>query len=153
LRLPLAAPLLLVAVACSSTAGGSPGTGVSSPAAAAENLEQKCETQGRPAVEGYSKTLTLVAALPTTAGAAAHWELTKNGPDGPRPLISRWNALSPTLPVVFCYFDGDFANVAFSRPYIAPPPVYERALVFVTDGQAPWLDHIGPKATNPLTAP
>jgi hypothetical protein len=151
LRLPLAAALLLaVAVACGSTAG-SPWTGTTSPGAAQN--PQKCDTQGRPVVEVYSNTLTLVAALPTTAGAAAHWEMTKNGPNGPRPLVSRWAGLPPNYGVLFCYFDGDFAKFAFSRPFNVPPQIYESALVFVTEGQEPWLDHIGPKATNPLTAP
>ena len=153
LRLPLAAALLLaVAVACGSNAG-SPGTGTTSPGAAQSPGAQKCDTEGRPVVEVYSNTLTLVAALPTTAGAAANWEMTKNGPNGPRPLVSRWAGLPPNDGVLFCYFDGDFANFVPSRPPNAPPPIYERALVFVTDGQGPWLDHIGPKATNPLTAP
>ncbi len=31
--------------------------------------------------------------------------------------------------------------------------VFERALVIATQGESPWVDHIGPKATNPLTAP
>lgn len=153
MRLPLAAPLLLaVAVACGSTAG-SPGTGVTSRADAQGTEAQKCDTDGKPVLEGYSTTLTLVAALPTTAGAAAHWEMTRNGPNGPRPVVSRWSGLPPDKRVLFCYFDGDFANYAPSRPPLAPPPIHERALVFVTDGQGPWLDHIGSKATNPLAAP
>ena len=152
MRLPLAAPLLLAAVACGSTAG-SAGTHAPSPAAAQRSAAQTCDIDGRPVVGSYSLTLTLVAALPTTAGAAAQWEMTKNGPDGPRPVVSRWAALPPNNRVLFCYFDGDFAKIAFSRPPNAAPMLYERALVFLTDGQGPWLDHIGPKATNPLTAP
>jgi hypothetical protein len=150
--LPIAAALTLVAaVACGSTAGSS-GTGAPSPALTQNPEAQKCDTDGRPLVEVYSTTLTLVAALPTTAGAAAYWEMTKNGPNGPRPVISRWSGLPANGRVLFCYFDGDFAN------YSPPGPmgnlrIHERALVFVTDGQGPWLDHIGPKATNPLTAP
>ena len=152
MRLPLAAPLLLaVAAACGSTVG-SPG-GTTSAAAAQSPEEQKCDTEARPVVEVYSNTLTLVAALSTTAGAAATWEMTKNGPNGPRPAVSRWAGLPPSNRVLFCYFDGDFAKVAYSRPYFAPPLIHERSLVFVTEGQGPWLSHIGPRATNPLTAP
>jgi hypothetical protein len=151
LRLPLAA-ILFAAVACGSIAGA-PGTGVTAQADAHATDADKCDTEGRPVVEGYSNTLTLVAALPTTAGAAAHWEMTKNGPNGPRPVVSRWAALPPDYRVLFCYFDGDFAKVAYSRPYFAPPLIHERALVFVTEGQGPSLSHIGPRATNALTAP
>jgi hypothetical protein len=103
-------------------------------------------------VSVYSQTLTLAAALPTTAGAVANWEYTKNGPNGPRPLVSRWSALPASQKVIFCYFDGDFANFSPSMPRGAPR-VFERALLIATQGQSPWLDHIGPKATNPLTAP
>ena len=150
MKLLLAAPLLVAAVACGSTAD-SAGTGTS--AAAAQSPEaQKCEADGRLLVESYSNTLTLVAALPTTAGAAAHWEMTKNGPNGPRPLVSRWAGLPPNYRVLFCYFDGDFAKFFPPGPAGAAR-IHERALVFVTEGQGPWLSHSGPKATNPLTAP
>jgi hypothetical protein len=152
LRLPRAAALLLVvAVACGPIAG-SPGSGTASPGAAKSAEAQKCDNEGRPLVEVYSNTLTLIAALPTTAGAAAQWEMTKNGPNGPRPLVSRWAGLPPNYGVLFCYFDGDF--VKFNPPGPAGAArIHERALVFVTEGQGPWLSHIGPKATNPLTAP
>jgi hypothetical protein len=151
LRLPLAAALLLaVAVACGSTAG-SPETGTASQAAPSPEL-QRCDAEGRPLVEVYSNRLTLVAALPTTAGLAAHWEMTKNGPNGPRPVVSRWAGLPTDYRVLFCYFDGDFANFSPPGPRGAAR-IYERALVFVTEGQGPWLSHIGPKATSPLTAP
>ena len=147
-----AAGLLAAAVACGSTAD-SLATGVTPRADAQAADAQTCDSEGMPVIEGYSNTLTLVAALPTTAGAAAHWEMTRNGPDGPRPVVSRWSGLPSNHRVLFCYFDGDFAKVAFSRPYFAPPPIHERALVFVTDGQGASLGHIGSKATNPLTAP
>ena len=111
---------------------------------------QVCETDGRAAVRAYSQSLTLAAALPTTAGATAYWEYTRFGPDGPRPLVSRWSSLQPDHNVVFCYLDGDFAN--YSPPGGRRVP-FERALVVVTDGQGAWLDHIGPKAATPLQAP
>jgi len=114
--------------------------------------QQTCETEGRAAVSTYSNTLTLAAALPTTAGAVAQWEYTRNGPNGPRPAISRWSAFPSGQKVVLCYFDGDFANFSPSVPPGAPM-VFERALVIATQGESPWVDHIGPKATNPLTAP
>jgi hypothetical protein len=151
LKLLLAAPLLLAAVACGSTAG-SPATGATSPAVAQSPEVQRCDAEGRPLVENYSNALTLVAALPTTAGTAAHWEMTKNGPNGPRPVVSRWAGLPTNYRVLFCYFDGDFAKFSPPGPRGAAR-IYERALVFVTEGQVPWLSHIGPKANNPLTAP
>lgn len=151
LRLPLATALMLAAaVACGSTAA-SPGTSVASLAAAQSAEAQKCDTDGRLVLEGYSKTLTLVAALPTTAKAAAQWEMTRFGPNGPRPVVSRWSGLPADHHVLFCYFHGDFANYAPPGP--PRPLIHQRALVFVTDGQGPWLDHIGSKANTPLTAP
>lgn len=141
----------LLAGACGSTAGPT-GTNVPSRIDAQSAEVQKCHAEGRPLVENYSNTLTLVAALPTTAGAAAHWEMTKNGPNGPRPVVSRWASLPTDYRVLFCYFDGDFANYAPPGP-MGAVRIHERALVFVTEGQGPWLDHIGPKATNPLAAP
>ena len=111
---------------------------------------QICETDGRAAVQAYSQTLTLAAALPTTAGATANWEYTRFGPNGPRPLVSRWSSLAPDHKVVFCYLDGDFANYS---PPGGRRVSFERALVVVTEGQGAWLDHIGPKATSRLQAP
>ena len=111
---------------------------------------QVCETDGRAAVEGYSQVLTLAAALPTTAGAVAHWEYTRFGPNGPRPVISQWSNLPPDHKVVFCYFDGDFTN--YSPPGGRRIP-FERGLVLATEGQGARLDHIGSKATTPITAP
>jgi hypothetical protein len=151
MKLLLAAPLLLAAVACGSTAGSS-ATGTTSQTVAQSPEVQRCDAEGRPLVESYSNALTLVAALPTTAGTAAHWEMTKNGPNGPRPVVSRWAGLPTNYRVLFCYFDGDFANFSPPGPRGAVR-IHERALVFVTEGQGPWLSHIGPKATNPLTAP
>src|SRR5712691_11913480 len=136
-----AAVLLAATTACGSTAAQTQ---------AADADRQICETDGRPVVAPYSRSLTLAAALPTTAGAAAQWEYTRNGPNGPRPLVSRWSALPASHKLVFCYFDGDFADFRPSSPrgFVG---VYERALVLVPNGETPWLDHIGPKATNPLT--
>jgi hypothetical protein len=118
----------------------------------ADPERETCETEARAALTGYSHTLTLAAALPTTAGAVAQWEYTRNGPNGPRPLVSRWSVFPAAQKVVLCYFDGDFANFSPPGPR-GGARVYERALVIATQGQSPWLDHIGPKATNPLTAP
>lgn len=147
--LPLATALIVAAVACGSIeASPRPAAG---PAVAHEIEARKCEVEGRPVVEGYSNTLTLVAALPTTASAAAHWEMTRFGPDGPRPVVSRWSGLQPGHRVIFCYFDGDFANYAPPGP--PRPLIHERALVFVTDDQGARLDHIGSKVSTPLTAP
>jgi hypothetical protein len=111
-----------------------------------------CETHGRPLAAPYSNALTLVGAMPSTAGATAHWEYTRFGPDGPRPVVSRWSALPQDEKVVFCYFDGDFSR-------FMPPggggtrPVYERALVLVPVNAPPWLDHIGSKSNTPLVVP
>jgi hypothetical protein len=142
-RLTLASAVLVVlGIGCGSTTAGT----------TPDPDRQTCETEGRAAISVYSRTLTLAAALPTTAGAVAQWEYTRNGPNGPRPLVSRWSALPTDQRVVLCYFDGDFANFSPSGPP-GGARVYERALVIATKGQSPWLDHIGPKATNPLTAP
>jgi hypothetical protein len=137
------AALLALGLGCGSTTASGPPP--------PDPDQQTCETEGRSAIAVYSSTLTLAAALPTTAGAAANWEMTRNGPNGPRPLVSRWSTLPAAQRVVFCYFDGDFAN--FHPPGPPGVRVYERALLIATQGQSPWLDHIGPKATNPLTAP
>jgi hypothetical protein len=149
LRLTLASAVLVVlAAGCGSTTAGP------APLTTPDPDQQTCETEGRAAVSTYSNTLTLAAALPTTAGAVAQWEYTRNGPNGPRPVVSRWSAFPSSQTVVFCYFDGDFANFAPSHPN-GPlfAMAYERALVIATKGQSPWVDHIGPKATNPLTGP
>jgi hypothetical protein len=112
---------------------------------------QICETDGRAAVAAYSQALTLAAALPTTAGAVAQWEYTRFGPNGPRPVVSRWSSLAPDHKVVFCYLDGDFSN--YSPPGGGRHIPFERALVVATESQGARLDHIGSKATTPLTAP
>lgn len=148
----LATVIVFAGVSCGSGAS-SPDIGVTSLAAVKSPEAQRCEAEARPVVASYSQTLMLVAALPTTAAAATHWEMTKNGPNGPRPVVSRWSGLPADRGVLFCYFDGDFANFVPPGPPGVRPMSYERALVFVTDGQGPWLDHVGPKATNPLTAP
>jgi hypothetical protein len=139
------AALLALTIGCGSTASDLRPETVDPEA-------QACETDGRPAVAHYSQTLTLAAALPTTAGAVAHWEYTRNGPDGPRPLVSRWSSLPAGSKVTFCYFDGDFANFSPPGPRGALR-LHERALVILGHGQGPWLDFIGPRATNPLSAP
>lgn len=112
---------------------------------------QTCEAEARDKIAVYSQSLTLAAALPTTAGATAHWEYTRNGPNGPRPVVSRWSAFPPGHRVVFCYFDGDFAN--YSPPSHGAARTYERGLVIATEGDGARLDHIGPKASTPLVAP
>jgi len=146
--LTLAGAVLIGLASCASTTAGP------APLATPDPNQQACETEGRAALSTYSNILTLAAALPTTAGAVARWEYTRNGPNGPRPAVSRWSAFPAGQKVVLCYFDGDFANFAPSHPN-GPlyAMAYERALVIATQGQSPWVDHIGPKATNPLIAP
>lgn len=145
-----AALLLLAATTCTSTAPSSmPAT--ASPAATQDPEAQKCESEGTPVIQAYSRTLTLVAALPTTASAATYWEMTRFGPDGPRPTVSRWSGLQPDHRVIFCYFDGDFDN--YMPPGAPGPRIHERALVFVTDGQGARIDHIGSRANIPLASP
>jgi hypothetical protein len=141
LKLLATAALSVFVIACGST----PAAEKPDPA------RQTCEAEARGKIAFYSQTLTLAAALPTTAGATAHWEYTRNGPNGPRPLVSRWSALPAGQKVVFCYFDGDFAN--YSPPSHGATRVFERGLVIATEGEAPRLDHIGPKASTPLEAP
>ena len=136
----------ILVVSCGSTTAGP------APVATPDPSRKVCETEGRAAVAVYSNSLTLAAALPTTAGAVAHWEYTHNGPNGPRPLVSRWSAFAAGEPVVFCYFDGDFASFSPPGP-MGFPRVSERALVITVPGESPWLYGIGPKATNPLVGP
>ena len=141
MRVLSSAALSVLLIACGSTVA----------ADRTDPARQTCETEARDKIQVYSQSLILTAALPTTAAKTAHWEYTKNGPNGPRPLISRWSALPADRRVVFCYFDGDFAN--YSPPSHGATRVYERGLVIATEGESAWLDHIGPKAATPLVAP
>ena len=133
--------LLIAATGCGAAAAGNP----------SDPDRQTCETDGRAAVSTYSQSVTLAAALPTTAGAATQWEYTRFGPNGPRPATSRWSSLPAGQRVLFCYFDGEFVN--YYPPGEPRPLIHERALVIVASGWPPVLDHIGSKASTPLNAP
>jgi hypothetical protein len=52
---------------------------------------------------------TLVGAFTLTAGDLALQDETRNGPNGPRPLRSRFRDYPADTPIVLCYFDGPIA--------------------------------------------
>ena len=74
---------------------------------------------------------TLVGAFTLTAGDLALQDETRSGPNGPRPLRSRFRDYPADTPIVLCYFDGPIAAPG-------PPPIppatfrpYDRFVVAV----------------------
>src|SRR2546421_275005 len=75
---------------------------------------------------------TLVGAFTLTAGDLALQDETRNGPNGPRPLRSRFRDYAADTPIVLCYFDGPIA--APGGPAPIPPATfrpYDRFVVAV----------------------
>jgi hypothetical protein len=75
---------------------------------------------------------TLVGAFTLTAGDLALQDETRNGPNGPRPLRSRFRDYPADTPIVLCYFDGPIA--APGGPAPIPPATfrpYDRFVVAV----------------------
>ena len=75
---------------------------------------------------------TLVGAFTLTAGDLALQDETRNGPNGPRPVRSRFRDYAADTPIVLCYFDGPIA--APGGPAPIPPATfrpYDRFVVAV----------------------
>jgi hypothetical protein len=99
-----------------------------------------CNGPGR---HGYSSSF-LRREFDSTGPRLVHWQLTRNGPTGPRAVSQFVSAHAKDARVYVCYFDGDYAcSQPPPQPPATPGPGYNRVLILVSLSGDAQLDSCG----------